>query len=108
MAEAYPKRKGLKNGVATEFTLFAPVIPGHEQTIREVLTKMLSDPRHYDAVKQTGILHEARFTLLDGGKRLLFASSFDNSWDDYIDDFLGTFIRDVFDATFAHCVGYPG
>ena len=28
--------------------------------------------------------------MLDGGKRLLFASSFDGTFDDYIDDFATT------------------
>ena len=42
MAQAYPKRKGLKAGVATEFTLFVPVIPGHEQAIRETLNQVSS------------------------------------------------------------------
>jgi hypothetical protein len=108
MAQAYPKRKGLKFGVATEFTVFAPVIPGHEQAIREALKQTTSDPRHQEALKQAGILHEGRFVLFDDGKRLLFASSFDGSWDDYIDDFFVTYIRETFDATFSHCVGYPG
>ena len=108
MAQAHPPRKGLKRGVATEFTLFVPVIPGHEQAIREVIEQTRGDPRGEEALKQVGVLHEARFVLFDNGTRVLFASSFDGTWDDYIDDFFYSFIRDVFDAVFAHCVGYPG
>lgn len=109
MGQPHPNRKGLKCGVATEFTLFAPVIPGHEQAIRETIKQMTSDPRREEALKQVGgILHEARFALFDNGTRVLFASSFDGSWDDYIDDFFDTYIRTVFDATFSHCVGFPG
>ena len=37
----------------------------------------MADPRTQEAVNQIGTLHEARFVLLDGGKRLMFASSFD-------------------------------
>lgn len=108
MGQAHPKRKGLKTGVVTEFTIFVPVIPGHEQAIRDVLEQMKGDPRRDEAIKQAGVLHEARFVLFDGGKRVLFASSFDGSWDDYIDDFFDTFIRTIFDSVFSHCVGYPG
>jgi hypothetical protein len=47
----------------------------------------MADPRTQEAVNQIGTLHEARFVFLDGGTRLMFASSFDGPWDVYIDDF---------------------
>ena len=46
--------------------------------------------------------------LLDGGKRLMFASSFDGPWDVYIDDFATTDIGRNFDETWQHVQGYPG
>ena len=46
--------------------------------------------------------------LLDGGKRLMFASSFDGPWDVYIDDFATTDIGKNFDETWMHIQAYPG
>ena len=46
--------------------------------------------------------------LLDGGKRLMFCSSFDGTWDDYIDDFAATAIGQDFDQTWSHVEGFPG
>jgi hypothetical protein len=45
---------------------------------------------------------------LDGGTRLMFASSFDGPWDVYIDDFATTDIGLNFDETWGHVEGYPG
>jgi hypothetical protein len=42
-------------------------------------------PGDYDL--PIAIIHEARFVLFDGGTRLLFATSFDGSWDAYMEDF---------------------
>jgi len=33
-------------------------------------------------------IHFAHWSLLDGGKRLLFLSNFDGSWENYLDDFI--------------------
>jgi hypothetical protein len=101
-------RPGLKVGVRTEFLVIGDVIPGHEDTLRQVLAEHMDNPRTQAAVDEIGTLHEARFVLLDGGKRLMFCSSFDGSWDDYIDDFAATAIGQDFDMTWGHVQGYPG
>jgi hypothetical protein len=103
-----PKRPGLKAGVRTEFTVYTNVKPGHEKAVREAIEQATHDPRRADAVKEIGTLHEARWVLFDDDKRLMFCSSFDGSWDKYIDDFAATYIANVFDAVFSHCKGYPG
>lgn len=105
---ARPKRSGLHLGARTEFLVIGDVIPGHEDALREVLRQHMANPRTQEAVLQIGTLHEARFVLLDGGKRLMFASSFDGDWDTYIDDFAATAIGLNFDETFGHVEGYPG
>lgn len=112
---AIPKRKGFtarlpdgRLGVATEFTCIAPIIPGHEQAVSEAIAKYYNSPQAPEAVKQAGSLHESRWVLLGDAKYLMFASSFDGSWDDYIDDFFVTFIREIFDGVWSHCEGYPG
>jgi hypothetical protein len=105
---AHPKRPGLHLGSRTEFLVIGDVIPGHEDALRQVLAEHVDNPRTQEAVDQIGTLHEARFVLLDGGKRLMFCSSFDGSWDDYIDDFATTAIGQDFDETWGHVQGYPG
>jgi hypothetical protein len=105
---AHPKRPGLKCGAKTEFLVIGDVIPGHEDALRQVLREHMTNPRTQQAVEQIGTLHEARFVLLDGGKRLMFASSFDGDWDKYIDDFAATAIGKNFDETWGHVQGYPG
>ena len=102
------KRPGLKLGARTEFLVIGDVIPGHEDALRQVLAEHMDNPRTQEAVDQIGTLHEARFVLMDGGKRLMFCSSFDGSWDDYIDDFATTAIGQDFDMTWGHVEGYPG
>jgi hypothetical protein len=103
-----PKRKGLKSGVMTEFTVITKVKPGHEKALREAIERATHDPRRAQAVQEIGTLHEARFVLFDNDTRLMFCSSFDGTWDKYIDDFAATYIANIFDATFSHCEGYPG
>jgi hypothetical protein len=102
------KRPGLKVGARTEFLVIGDVTPGHEEALRKVLREHMANPRTQEAVDQIGTLHEARFVLLDGGKRLMFASSFDGDWDKYIDDFAATAIGKNFDETWNHVQGYPG
>jgi hypothetical protein len=104
----HPKRPGLKAGVITEFTVYTNVKPGHEKAVRETIERTTHDPRRAEAVKEIGTLHEARFVLFDDDTRLMFCSSFDGSWDKYIDDFATTYIAKVFDTVFSHCEGYPG
>jgi hypothetical protein len=105
---ADPKRPGLKVGARTEFLVIADVIPGHEDVLRQVLAEHMDNPLTQAAVDEIGTLHEARFVLLDGGKRLMFCSSFDGSWDTYIDDFAATAIGQDFDVTWGHVQGFPG
>ena len=101
-------RAGLKVGERSEFLVIGDVIPGHEEELRQTLKRHMADPRTQQAVNQIGTLHEARFVLLDGGTRLMFASSFDGPWDVYIDDFATTDIGQNFDETWQHVQGYPG
>jgi hypothetical protein len=102
------QRPGLKVGARTEFLVIGDVVPGDEDVLRQVLREHMANPRTQQAIEQIGTLHEARFVLLDGGKRLMFASTFDGTWDEYIDDFAATDIGRNFDETWGHVQGYPG
>jgi hypothetical protein len=101
-------RAGLKAGARSEFLAIGDVIPGQEEALRQALKRDVGNPEVQQAINQIGTLHEARFVLLDGGKRLMFASSFDGPWDVYIDDFATTDIGLNFDETWGHIEGYPG
>jgi hypothetical protein len=102
------QRKGLQVGPRSEFFAIGDVIPGHEEELRQTLARHFGEPNIQQAINQIGTLHEARFLLLDGGTRLVFASSFDGPWDVYIDDFARTAIGRAFDETWGHVQGYPG
>jgi hypothetical protein len=105
---AEPQVPGLRVGARTEFCVIGDVIPGQLDALRQVLKDHQADPGTQEAINQIGTLHEARFVLLDGGKRLMFASSFDGAWDPYIDDFAATVIGQGFDEHWKHVQGYPG
>jgi hypothetical protein len=103
-----PKRKGFRTGVVTEFTVMPPIKPGEGQAVRDVIKKVAENPDRQKAVREIGTLHEARFVVFDDDSHVLFCSSFDGTWDKYIDDFATTYIAHVFDAVFSHCEGFPG
>ena len=103
-----PQRKGYRSGVQTEFTVFPRVKPGDGQAVRDAIEQVTHDPRRAEAVQEIGTLHEARFVLFDNDTRLMFCSSFDGTWDKYIDDFAATYVAHIFDVIFSHCEGYPG
>lgn len=103
-----PKRKGYRSGVQTEFTVFARIKPGEGQALRDALDQVKNDPHRAGAVQEIGTLHEARWVVFDNDSRLMFCSSFDGTWDKYIDDFAATYISHVFDVVFQHCEDYPG
>ena len=104
---ATPKRKGLTDGVRPNSRSSHPSSRVTSRWSAKRLRRAPPIPA-IAAVQQVGILHEARFVVVDDGKRVLFASSFDGSWDDYIDDFFATYIREIFDNIWSHCEGYPG
>src|SRR5258708_28133344 len=108
--KVYPKRPGLKSGVRTEFTGIGNVKPGNKQARREVITGRAADPRRIEDAKKFGTIHEARVTLIDNDTRLLFCSSFDGTWDKYIDDFAvaDNTISQSFAEFWSHVEGYPG
>jgi hypothetical protein len=101
-------RPGLKDGVRTEFTLMANVKPGHEQVVRQMIERGNADLQRAEAVKALGTLHEARWVIFDNDTRVMFASSFDGTWDTYIDDFGSPAAKTMFDAVLSHCEDYPG
>ena len=109
-AEGTARRPGVRVGSASEFSLFFRVIPGHAQELRAALTDLQNTPgyRPGDYAVAIATIHEARFVLFDDDTRLLFATSFDGSWDAYMVDFATGGPLQLFDAIFRHTEGYDG
>jgi hypothetical protein len=105
------ERKGRKDGVCTEFTVFTKIKPGHADKLRQTLGAMASeaaDAGAHDAVRDIGTLHDARHVIFDNDTRFMFASVFDGTWDAYIDDFAKTVVGERFEQVFQHSEGFPG
>ena len=102
-------RPGVRAGSASEFSLFFHVRPGHERDLREAVEVLQNSPgyRPGDYDMPIASIHEARFVLFDGDTRLLFATSFDGSWDAYMEDFASKPLK-LFDSIFRHVEGYEG
>ena len=100
---------GITVGPTSEFSLFFHVRPGDEQEIRKAITELQSSPgyRPGDYELPIAVIHEARFVLFDDDTRLLFATSFDGTWDSYMEDFASKPLK-LFDAIFRHVEGYDG
>ena len=51
-------------------------------------------------------IHFAHWALIDNGKRLLFVSNFDGSWENYLDDFIDKASAGL-TAIWSNTVGFP-
>ncbi|MFE0509544.1 hypothetical protein [Streptomyces sp. NPDC058964] len=108
---AHPERPGRSEGVASEFTVFTKIKPGHTEALRELLADIegkSAGEGNRGAIRQIGTLHDARHVIFDNGTRFMFASVFDGSWDTYIDDFAKTEVGQIFGMIFSHIEGFPG
>jgi hypothetical protein len=100
---------GIQVGPTSEFSLFFRVKPGHGDALRQALADLQASPgyRPGDYDLPIAVIHEARFVPFDDNTRLLFATSFDGSWDSYMLDFASKPLQ-LFDAIFQHVEGYEG
>src|SRR4051794_21435495 len=98
-------------GPTTEFSLLFRIQPGHADALRQALDELQNHPGYRPGDYDIPIvsIHEARFVMFDDDTRLAFFTSFDGSWDAYMDDFFNTGATlALFDATFRHTEGYDG
>jgi hypothetical protein len=98
-----PVRPGKRLGPSTEFTVIAPLKPGGAERLREQVLPNIDT----SAAVRLGTLHNARVVIFENDTRLMLATTFDGSWDNYIDDFGGDFSTNL-DALFQDAEGYPG
>src|SRR3954469_17599103 len=102
---------GLSVGPTSEFSLFFRVKAGDAPSLRAALAALQDTPGYrpgdYGMAIQT--IHEARFVLFDDDTQLAFITSFDGSWEAYMEDFFtsGPTLA-LFDVIFRHAEGYDG
>ena len=101
-------RAGLQVGSRTAFTFFCNVLPGHEKTLREYYIASQGSPDTAGALEEIGTLHEFRWVMFNNDRRVFFASSFDGTFDKYIQDFASTRIGVMIDEALQHVEGWIG
>jgi hypothetical protein len=97
--------------VTNHFNVFGQVKPGWLRlvTIRAGLLLLDYSSRHiYNRGYLTRVqtIHFARWVLLDGNRRVFFASNYDGSADSYMDDFINKVAWGL-NLVFSNGVGYP-
>ncbi len=100
--------------VQNELTIIARIEPSRFLWMRFIL--LVAGPLSNPPFTQDGKLsdmttiHFARWSIINGrageGKRLMFESNYDGSWEKYIDDFIDHAWRGL-DLIFGNCVGWP-
>ena len=81
--------KGLSDGVVSELATYWDVLPGHEDELRAATARFADVLRRVPRDKNihTG-LRDQRHVIFDDGQRLMWATTFENEWDPYFDDFV--------------------
>ena len=102
-------RPGLKAGRSNEFTLIMQLKPGGAERLRKKLASFgdTGGTLNQKLMDRMGTVHDLRFLIFDNDTRLLFASTFDGGWDQYIDDF-AAYIPDQIELIFGEAEGAPG
>ena len=92
-----------------QLTLVTVVATGRVDRLRAVMAAIDAYARRLSpAGSLTGIstIHFVRWLVVDGGRRLLFVSDYDNSWENYIDEFAEMILSGL-DAIWDTALGYP-
>ncbi len=99
------KDQGLQLGQAHEFLILLPLQEGGAERMREkAKTFGLEDVQN---INKIATVHDFRYAIFDNDTRLLFASTYDGGFEQYIKDF-STIIPDQIDEFFGECADYPG
>ena len=99
--------KGLSDGVVSELATYWNVLPGHEDELRAATQRFADTLRGVDrdANIHTG-LRDQRHVIFDNGQRLMWATTFENEWDPYFEDFVLIGIEHFLDWM-QHTTQYP-
>ena len=73
----------------SELATFWEVLPGHEEELRAATQRFADTLRQLprDVNIHTG-LRDQRHVIFDNGQRMMWATTFENEWDPYVDDFV--------------------
>lgn len=94
-----------QKGAHSIITSIVPIKPGQLDKLRATLAAF-GAPDRVSPIKAISTIHFARWVIIDNGKRLLFTSNFDGTWDSYIDEFIDKAAEGL-DAIWSNCEGYP-
>ena len=97
--------------VSNQFSAFGSVKPGAFRLyLLRFLLWLVGCTTRYVYVRgrlaRVGTIHFARWVLLDGNRRLLFASNYDGSLGSYMDDFINKVAWGL-NLVFSNGIGYP-
>jgi len=97
--------------VSNQFSAFGSLKPGVFRLwlLRFLLWVVQYTTRHvyvHGRLARVSTIHFARWVLLDGNCRLLFASNYDGSLDSYMDDFINKVAWGL-NLVFSNGIGYP-
>ena len=89
---------GLSDGVVSELATYWEVLPGHEDELRAATQRFADTLRAVPREKNlhTG-LRDQRHVIFDNGTRLMWATTFENDWDPYFEDFVQIGIQHFLD-----------
>ena len=81
--------RGLSCGVVSELATYWDVLPGHEDELRAATVRFADVLAQVPLEKNihTG-LRDQRHVIFDHGTRLMWATTFENEWDPYFEDFI--------------------
>lgn len=102
---------GFREDVVTQnqLTLVTVIDKGRAREVGAVLAAIdayamrLSPPGSLTGIST---IHFVRWLIIDNGRRLLFISDYDNSWENYIDEFAEMILSGL-DAIWGTAIGYP-
>ena len=110
-AETTARAPGFREDVVAQnqLTLVTVVDPAGLRRVRAVLAAIDSYARRLSppgSLIGISTIHFVRWTLIDGGRRLLFISDYDGSWESYIDEFAEMILSGL-DAIWETSYGMP-
>jgi hypothetical protein len=79
--------KGNRDGVVSELATFWEVKPGHEEELRAATERLANTLKNAPVQLniETG-LRDERHVIFDGGKRMVWFTTFETDWDPYVED----------------------
>src|SRR5262249_14292520 len=99
------------HGVTNQFSAMGSLKPGlfRRWLLRAILFRVEYTTRHFyiaGRLARVHTIHFARWTYIDNGDRLFFASNYDGSLESYMDDFINK-VAFGLNAVFSNGIGYP-